>query len=90
MCDANHYGLNCAKPCSCFAVHTEVCDNVNGTCQCKNGWEGSICDQNINECSLETTTCPSNSSCEDTQGSFICQCISGFRKTSEGQCEGKT
>ena len=40
-----------------------------------------------NECALNV--CPIEADCENTVGSFICHCKSGFRKVSERECEGK-
>lgn len=44
----------------------------------------------INECS-EGNPCPANSNCTNTDGSFVCTCLSGFREQHDGsspQCNG--
>ena len=41
----------------------------------------------LDECS--TTTCPSNSQCFNTEGSYECPCDYGYTKNSQGNCEGK-
>ena len=44
----------------------------------------------INECSQEPCLGEENSTCENTEGSYKCQCIKGFRKSADGSiCEGK-
>ena len=44
----------------------------------------------IDECS-QGNPCPSNSNCTNTDGSFVCTCLSGFREQNQGsdlQCNG--
>ena len=42
----------------------------------------------IDECSEGVAECPSQSTCNNTIGSFTCDCDSGYRKVSD-VCEGK-
>ena len=48
-------------------------------CICNEGYEGdaSVSCININEC-LNNQTCPVNTNCTDTDGSFLCLCKEGF------------
>ena len=42
----------------------------------------------INECTEETSPCPVNSNCNNTDGSFTCTCLEGF--SGDGDvCNGK-
>ncbi|KAK3597086.1 hypothetical protein CHS0354_022093 [Potamilus streckersoni] len=84
-CQVGKYGDGCAKNCSCNATNTEKCDLVNGSCTCKSGWEGQMCNANVNECN-NRTICPEHSNCIDLLGSFLCECYNGFTKTAEGFC----
>jgi hypothetical protein len=59
---------------------------LNWGCQCLDGYTDSNCDQNINECDLVETDCGNNAVCEDTDGSYRCNCADGF--TGDGStCE---
>ena len=42
----------------------------------------------INEC-LEGASCPNNSVCMNTNGTYLCQCNDGYSKNSNGTCERK-
>lgn len=79
------YGPNCTQLCNCDVTNTKSCDIVKGTCSCKTGWKGDNCRTDVNECS--SRPCPSNSQCVNTEGSYNCDCQSGYIKTSDGQCE---
>jgi len=51
-------------------------------CKCESGWETSktrLCDQNVNECQLNTHKCSVKSTCKDTPGSYECVCDAGYR-----------
>uniref|UniRef100_A0A8W8NDF3 Fibrillin-1 n=1 Tax=Magallana gigas TaxID=29159 RepID=A0A8W8NDF3_MAGGI len=83
-CDSGKYGLNCESNCSCNAQNTQSCNNVDGSCTCKTGWEGTTCTTNIDEC-LNSSICPLNSNCTDSPGSYSCDCIAGY-SLAGGQC----
>ncbi|XP_046357626.2 uncharacterized protein LOC124135954 isoform X3 [Haliotis rufescens] len=74
-CDDSHWGVNCSSECGCAPLGTQVCNKTTG-CSCKSGWTGDKCQSDINECS--TATCQANSDCQNTPGSFLCQCRTGF------------
>ncbi|KAL3837566.1 hypothetical protein ACJMK2_022914, partial [Sinanodonta woodiana] len=83
-CDSFHYGVNCSTDCNC-SVGADRCDKVNG-CVCKNGWSGTKCDTDINECSNTTLCSGANMNCLNTPGSYQCQCNSGYNMIN-GACE---
>ncbi|XP_072046364.1 uncharacterized protein [Amphiura filiformis] len=50
------------------------------TCTCAQGWNGTLCDEDINEClSSDLNECHANSVCSNLQGSYNCTCLVGFR-----------
>ena len=67
--------------CVCFVSNTSYCNNVDGTCTCKTGWNGTTCDLDVNEC-LNKTICDDvpNSKCYNLDGSYDCVCDPGYRK----------
>ncbi|XP_053408702.1 uncharacterized protein LOC123559399 isoform X2 [Mercenaria mercenaria] len=87
VCEQGLFGVNCNDVCSCVSGNTELCNTVNGSCTCKAGWEGNTCSQNIDECTQNTFTCPEKSTCQDTDGSYVCNCDTGYTKTNDGKCE---
>ena len=63
-----------------------ICTDVPGgyTCKCRRGYTltgtpGSFACQNKNECRSGEYTCPKNSDCQDSVGSYQCACHAGFR-----------
>ncbi|XP_070175505.1 uncharacterized protein [Littorina saxatilis] len=85
-CPEGKFGPSCTSTCTCNVTTTLSCDAISGQCSCKEGWTGGNCSSNINEC-LNATICDgvSNSTCNDTQGSYLCQCDIGFFSSS-GLC----
>ena len=86
-CALNRYGENCANDCLCEQANTQSCDKVNGSCTCKDGWQGTNCTDDVLECS-NTTICGSNANCSETEGSYTCVCNVGYKKNSGGSCIG--
>ncbi|CAL1540486.1 unnamed protein product, partial [Lymnaea stagnalis] len=78
VCEADKYGENCGKSCSCEKANTKFCDKVNGTCICKRGWKGNLCQTDIDECIDDSSSCPEHSHCDNTNGSFKCSCNDGY------------
>ncbi|KAH9523902.1 hypothetical protein Btru_047362 [Bulinus truncatus] len=77
---------NCTSACECDMSHTECCNSIDGTCQCRIGWTSSCCSEDIDECQ-NTTLCPDlYSTCVNTLGGYECQCFSGMAKDSLGHC----
>ena len=49
------------------------------TCQCVPGYNGTLCDVNINECS--PNPCQNNGTCTDDIDSYNCSCVTGYTGT---------
>ena len=65
------------KPCS--ETNTISCTdqfNSSYTCDCINGFEGTNCETDINECTSEP--CENGATCVDLPGKFECICAPGF------------
>ncbi|XP_035695716.1 neurogenic locus notch homolog protein 3-like [Branchiostoma floridae] len=73
----NMYALCAAPTCGRSpCAHGTCTDDTGGyTCSCENGWEGTNCDQNIDECA--SFPC-AHGACNDTIGSFTCSCDNGW------------
>ncbi|OQR72207.1 protein crumbs-like [Tropilaelaps mercedesae] len=62
------------------------CDNggkcrepaVSFRCDCKAGWQGVNCQENVDECTSLPEPCFNGGSCRDTVGSYQCVCPEGF------------
>ena len=78
------------ETCSCIAGNTQSCDNVNGSCTCLSGWQGSTCAEDVNECLTISNLCSDPlKECNNTNGSFACTCMSGYRLYANLKCVGK-
>ena len=55
-----------------------TCVNNDGsfTCNCSVGYEGDLCNMDIDECATNNTC--ENGICDNTDGSFQCTCDAGF------------
>ncbi|XP_061188930.1 uncharacterized protein LOC133197100 [Saccostrea echinata] len=85
-CEGWRYGPECASNCTCDTQNTISCEKVSGSCACKSGWEGPTCQSDINECQ-NTTICPINSECLNSNGSYSCICNPGYA-FANGKCVG--
>ncbi|KAL3837136.1 hypothetical protein ACJMK2_022514, partial [Sinanodonta woodiana] len=91
-CTNNTFGMNCSHLCSCNISNSltvnQTCDRINGTCFCKEGWMGSDCSQDINECESEPAPCrkKENSGCYNMEGSFKCVCHVGYKADGNDGC----
>ncbi|XP_067687043.1 uncharacterized protein [Haliotis asinina] len=77
-CAPPKWGPACANTCRCQG-RASGCDSVKG-CLCEAGWTGINCVTNINECQVNPSICGSRQICEDTQGSYLCKCPTGYSK----------
>lgn len=75
-----------SHPCNC-GPNANSCDTQTGICLCKTGFQGLTCSDDINECSGSPgVTCPSNSHCVNSQGSYLCSCDKGYQQDASGNC----
>jgi hypothetical protein len=67
------------------------CNNVDGNCTCKTGWQGTTCEEDVNECTDNLNICNAvpNSQCNNLNGSYECNCVSGYQKLANGNCQGR-
>lgn len=72
--------------CTC-GENSVSCNITSGSCECKDGWNGTTCDDDINECE-GNYTCPDYSTCENANGSYNCPCNEGYTKTADEKCIG--
>ncbi|KAK3784027.1 hypothetical protein RRG08_025221 [Elysia crispata] len=71
VCNATDYCL--AAPC----VNGTCSSQFGGfTCACQEGFEGSLCQHDINDCALNP--CMNNATCQDHLLGFVCLCSQGF------------
>ncbi|KAM7538217.1 hypothetical protein Aperf_G00000076045 [Anoplocephala perfoliata] len=89
--DPNHcivYG--CDPPCE---IGQGICNYESKKCVCETGFEGDLCERNINECLENNGGC--SHICVDSHGSYTCECPLGMRLaenssteciTEEGHC----
>uniref|UniRef100_A0A915PK39 EGF-like domain-containing protein n=1 Tax=Setaria digitata TaxID=48799 RepID=A0A915PK39_9BILA len=76
--------LNIASPTCRCDVNAEC---LGGVCKCKSGWtgDGKSC-VDINECFGEPSVCGAHALCENTPGSYSCQCNIGYIFDRNGKC----
>lgn len=79
VCSPFTYGEQCLENCTCEKTNSEKCDAVTGTCQCRTGWNGSDCSQDVDECEEGIRTCNTtlHQVCFNDQGSSHCECLYG-------------
>ena len=83
QCSAAFGGDRCQSA-SCASVcgeGTESCSE-GPTCHCKPGWNGLLCEINIDDCS--PSPCKFGGTCIDRVNGFFCQCAPGFTGTTCG------
>lgn len=91
LCDEDYAGEKCdvlTNPCRNFDCGNDpdgpqrgtckVDDNNQAYCECNNGWSGSNCMTDINECLLGTHGCVQESECNNIDGGYVCTCGNGF------------
>lgn len=70
--------ISACNPSPC--QHEGTCLEVDGaaTCNCETapGWQGDLCEVEINEC--ESIPCQNDGLCHDELNGYICECLEGF------------
>ena len=83
-CEPGYFGLACtpcpggaATPCS---GHGTCDDGIAGTgmCTCAEGWQGTDCAADVDECATGEANCDAHATCSNTPGSFECGCDAGW------------
>ena len=93
-CPTNTYDYNCTGTCDCLAANTknptQTCYRTTGVCDCLPTWSGTRCETDVDECTLGTDDCATkpNTACNNVDGGFECNCVAGYQKTAQGNCEG--
>ncbi|CAE1328534.1 unnamed protein product [Acanthosepion pharaonis] len=80
VCDDDHWGINCSTPCDC--QNNAECNPEKG-CICQDGWKGTKCSEDINECDI-ANNCTNIQKCINKNGSYDCECIAGYQKEGNG------
>ncbi|XP_052607675.1 growth arrest-specific protein 6 [Peromyscus californicus insignis] len=72
-------------PNPCDKKGTQLCQDLMGNffCLCKAGWEGRLCNKDVNECGQKNGGC--SQVCHNKPGSFQCACHSGFSLAPDGR-----
>uniref|UniRef100_A0A8B9DYK5 Growth arrest specific 6 n=1 Tax=Anser cygnoides TaxID=8845 RepID=A0A8B9DYK5_ANSCY len=78
---------NQCSPDPCYKEGTVKCEDLKGDfyCECKRGWQGEICDKDIDECKVQHGGC--NQICLNKLGSYRCSCYSGYTLKDSKTCE---
>ncbi|XP_039600598.1 growth arrest-specific protein 6 [Polypterus senegalus] len=74
------------SPSPCHSPGTARCEDKKGDfkCHCFKGWNGTICDKDVNECENENGGC--NQHCLNKMGSYRCSCFSGYTLAERHWC----
>ncbi|XP_059160482.1 uncharacterized protein LOC131944017 [Physella acuta] len=78
-CIEGSWGAGCNNTCSCQMLNTDHCDQVTGSCQCKIGWRGAMCEDVVIDCRVNN--CSSNLQCKSSSTGYVCMCREGFTTT---------
>ncbi len=87
ICPTGYGGVDCeinindcdSSPCANGAT---CVDGVNRfSCQCRAGWNGTLCNNDIDECAVGLCDANGTASCTNLQGGFTCTCKAGYNGT---------
>ncbi|XP_078077604.1 growth arrest-specific protein 6-like [Mustelus asterias] len=76
---------NQCSPLPCNLAGYRTCEDGQGAfqCICKSGWKGTICERDVDECTVSNGGC--QHICSNMVGSYQCLCEEGFTKESDGR-----
>jgi hypothetical protein len=84
-CPVGFWGPGCSNACNC-SLHVRQCNSVTGCTVCQNGWTGSLCNIDIDECAMGLAICPPDSDCLNVPGTFICGCRDPTQTNPDNTC----
>ncbi|XP_072014975.1 uncharacterized protein [Amphiura filiformis] len=70
-------GLCLMKPCQNGATCIPGVSDFN--CTCPTGFDGELCENDIDECIVGTDDCAVHATCNNTYGGYSCACNPGYR-----------
>nr|XP_039274779.1 fibrillin-2-like isoform X2 [Styela clava] len=76
-CTIDFHGEVCSIP-KCYPpCDFGTCEQLetSNECKCDNGWDGKACDQDIDECYIDS---PCGQVCNNLEGSYFCSCNEGY------------
>ncbi|KAK6959040.1 adhesion G protein-coupled receptor E2, partial [Biomphalaria glabrata] len=81
-CPRGKFGVKCRQTCYCDWTGAKFCHQRTGQCICHTGFQGSLCEEDIDECHTNgATACPAKfTACENTFGSYNCRCQRGYER----------
>ncbi|XP_025078211.1 mucin-like protein isoform X1 [Pomacea canaliculata] len=83
-CPYLKYGPECRQTCTCSG-RSVACHPVRG-CVCQDGWTGTTCADDVDECVENPDVCGSDQTCVNNKGSYSCVCRSGYASDDSGVC----
>ncbi|KAI8512401.1 calcium ion binding [Branchiostoma belcheri] len=66
-----------SQPCKNFG-HCVNDPEMTYHCSCPRGRKGDHCEEDVNECAAPAPPCGGNSYCVNTEGSYLCTCMTGW------------
>ncbi|PVD36016.1 hypothetical protein C0Q70_02986 [Pomacea canaliculata] len=84
-CPYLKYGPECRETCTCSG-RSVACHPVRG-CVCQDGWTGTTCMDDVDECVENPDVCGLDQTCVNNRGSYSCVCRSGYATNDSGVCQ---
>ncbi|CAH0560230.1 unnamed protein product [Brassicogethes aeneus] len=71
-------GYLCEAVCNQTCLNGGICSSP-GKCRCPNGYMGSSCEKDVNECEMNLHRCTETSECVNMIGWYYCKCKKGYQ-----------